>query len=79
MLHGVYTTVTVHISVKLPSYVVTVITALPAEMPRTTPVVVTDAIAELLEDHEMALFVAFEGCTNACNVNIVFLGIVRVV
>ncbi|MNP85058.1 hypothetical protein D3C76_1846250 [compost metagenome] len=50
-----------------PSLVLAVMTAVPAEMPVTTPLT-TDAAAALLELHVTFLFVAFAGATVAFSV-----------
>lgn len=54
-------TVTVHDAVLLPSYVVTVIDAVPAALAVTTPLLETVATDVLLDDHETLVFVALEG------------------
>lgn len=51
----------VHDARILPFTVCTVITVVPIATPRTRPEVVTDAIAELLEDHDTDLFDAVDG------------------
>ena len=56
------------ISVKFPSEVLTVITALPLATPVTTPSLETVATPVALEDHETALFEALVGKTVAFNV-----------
>jgi hypothetical protein len=58
-------TVTTQVDFFLPSVVVTVIVALPAAFPVTTPLELTVATAVLLLAHVTALFVAFVGATVA--------------
>ncbi len=55
------------VAVLAPSAVVTVIVAVPAEIPETKPVAFTVATAELLELHVTFLFVALPGATVAVN------------
>jgi hypothetical protein len=64
---GAEVTVTVHVAVKLPSCVVTVMVAVPAATPVTKPEVLTVATAVLPEIHDIVLFVAFDGMTVAVN------------
>ena len=65
---AVPTTVTVHIAVLCPSSVVAVMTALPIEMPLTTPCEDTVALDSSLLDHITFLFEAFSGKTVATSV-----------
>jgi hypothetical protein len=67
--HGVtdVPTVTAQVAVNDPSWVVTVIVALPTATPVTSPAVLTVAIVALLEAKVMVLFVAFEGVMVAVN------------
>lgn len=55
------------VSVNPPSCVVTVMTAVPADTPVTTPFE-TVATDELLVDHETVLFVALDGATVSVSV-----------
>lgn len=57
----------VHDARTLPSTVCAVMTVVPIATPRTRPDVVTDAIAELLEDQETNRFDAVEGEITASN------------
>ena len=61
-------TVTLQVAVLLPSFVLTVIVALPAAFAETTPEDETVATDVLLEDQVTVLFVAFEGDTVAVRV-----------
>lgn len=63
-------TVTSQVSVKLPSTVVAVMVADPADTPVTTPFASTLATLEPLELHVTALLVAFEGVTVATSVSV---------
>lgn len=57
-------TTTVHVAVKLPSWVVTVMVALPAVLPAVTkPLLLTVATLVLLEDQDTALLDASDGLT----------------
>jgi hypothetical protein len=60
-------TVTCAVAVKPPSCVVTVMLAVPAATPVTTPEALTVATEGLFDDHDTFLFVAFEGATFAVN------------
>jgi hypothetical protein len=71
-------TVTEHVSVYPPSAVLTVIIALPAETPVTTPDVLTEATAALLLLHVTLLFVAVAGTTFAVRACVVPTPIVAV-
>ena len=59
------TTVTRQVAAKAPSWVVTVMVALPAATPVTRPAALTVAIAELLELQLMVLLDAFTGAIVA--------------
>ena len=61
-------TVTEHVAVLEPSFVVTVIVAVPTVLAVTTPEEDTVATEDLLEDHETDLSVAFEGVIVAVKV-----------
>ena len=65
-------------SVKLPSVVVTVIVAVPADLPSTTPEASTVAIASSEEDHVTDLSVASAGATVAVSVIVSLTAIVSV-
>jgi hypothetical protein len=62
-------TLKVQVAVLPPSTVVTVITALPADTPVTTPLADTEATLEVLLLHVTDLFIAFEGDTVAISVS----------
>jgi hypothetical protein len=62
-------TVTLAVAVFPPSSVFTVIVAVPAELPVTTPTELTIATTVLLLDHLTALLVAFDGATIAVSVS----------
>jgi hypothetical protein len=62
--------VTAQDAVKLPSLVVTVIVAEPADTPVTRPFVLTVARELLEEDHKTVLIVAFVGATVAVSCKI---------
>jgi hypothetical protein len=63
-------TVTEHVAVLLPSAVLTVIVALPADTPLTSPLVDTVATAVLLLLHVTALLVALDGAIVAVKVSL---------
>jgi hypothetical protein len=62
-------TVTEQVAVLLPSVVITVTVALPADIPITSPVDDTEATAELLLLHNTTLFAASDGETVAVKVS----------
>jgi hypothetical protein len=63
-------TVTVQFAVLLPSVVLTVIVALPADTPLTSPLDDTVAMAGALVLHDTLLFVALDGATVALSVSV---------
>ena len=67
-LTSLFLTVTVHFAVFPPSFVLTVIVAVPADLAVTTPEPDTVATDVLLDDQETFLLVAFEGVTVAVRV-----------
>ena len=64
-----FTTVTKQLSVWLPSWVVTVIVAVPGAMPHTWPLLLTVATEALLLAHDTFLSVALAGSTVATSVS----------
>jgi len=68
-------TVTDELAVLPPSAVVAVMLTLPGTTPLTTPVVLTLATAESLEDHDTVFVVAFAGVTLAVNAVVTPTGI----
>ena len=64
-----FTTVTVHVSVKPPTFVVTVITAVPADTPVIIPVLSTTAMPVLLELQLTVLSGALFGVTVAVRIS----------
>jgi hypothetical protein len=76
---GIAVTVMLQFAVYPPSFVLTVIVALPAARAVTSPFVETVAIFVLLDDHVTLLFVAFEGETVAVNCTVAFTSAERLV
>jgi hypothetical protein len=72
-------TVSLHVAVRPPETVVTVIVAVPRDTPRTEPIDETVAIAVLLLDQVISLLVAFDGRTVAANEELVLRFTVSVV
>ena len=74
-----YTTVTRHVLIRPPLFVRTVMVAVPATRPRTTPVLLTLATRLLELDHLTPTFDAFGGVTLASNLLVAPRPMVRVV
>ena len=67
---ALFVTVTMQVSVKPPSAVITVIVAVPRAFAVTSPLALTIATAVLLDVHVINLFVAFGGVTVAVNCDV---------
>ena len=67
-------TVIIKVSINPPSILVTFMVALPLAFAVTKPVLLTDAMAVSLDDHNKALLLAFDGSTVAASwaVSVIF-------